>query len=369
MNDLLLRAVVAIPWLILAGCGESSGRTGGADDGSLTCAGCTLELARSVQLGSELPAGSPRFEAALARLPDGSYVVGPTYQPGAVARYDSGGQFRGAIGQFGEGPGEMEEVYEPVPWGGDSIAILHDLNSVSIFDSGGGYGRTMILEPESFLTSDISEFQSGTFLARRTGMAGGGGDAALREYSSGAEPVRGYGPKTALGAGRVYAGFAAAGDTIWAVDTNRYEIDIFRRGAEALGGTVARETEWFPPDPPRNEWGGRPSVQDVTLYAPGRLLVLLRRPRPDFEFTPRPPAAGPASAGAGSLDQTDFLERYEQVIELVDLEAGRLVAQLQVEDYWVLGFLDGDEVYTYQYDEDSGEVGVLVWEVRLVGGG
>lgn len=367
MNDLPRFFVPAILSLTLAGCDAASEGGGGYVASAPSCEACAIELVQGAQLSSQVAAGSARDPATLVRSADGSYALGPTYEPGTVARFDREGQFEGIVGQYGEGPAEMKEVHEPVGWTGDSLAVLHDRNDVSVYDRAGNYGRTMTLEPRNFITSDISDAAAGTFLARQTGT-GGGAHAALRAYATSGEPIRGYGPEVANLAGRNYVGLATAGDTIWAAVSRRYEIDVFLKDQTEAIGTVAPEAEWFPPDAPRNEWGGRPSVLDVAHFAPGELLVLMRRPRMDFELPPPTSRAdGPAQGSGRRVDHTDRMERYEQVIELLDLQSGQVSARLVVDDEWVGGFLGSNELFTYHLDEESGQVGVTVWEIRLTG--
>lgn len=332
--------------------------------GPPSCEECEIELVPTVLLASEVGAGSPRYPATVVRLANGSYAAGPTYQPGTVARFSSDGQFEAAVGEYGEGPGELEEVHEPVRWVGDSLAVLHDANAVTVFDDGGNAVRTVSLAPPSFLTRDIARTPEGTILARRTGTAGGS-DFPLREYTDTGDPLRQFGTETPLGAGRTYGGFATDGATVWALDARRYEIDVFPSGGAP--DTIARQLEWFPPDGPRNEWGGRPSVEAVALRDTGELMVLVRRPREDYEFTPRGSSSGPAQAAARRSDHDDLMERYEQFIEVLDLDERQVIVSFRVEGQWIGGFVGGDEVFTYYTDLESDRAGVQLWSVTIVG--
>lgn len=347
---------------VLVGCDAPDRELDSDIVGPPSCRACSIELVPSVLLASEIGAGSPRYPAKVVRLADGSYAAGPTFQPGAVARFSSDGEFVAAIGQFGEGPLELQEVHEPVRWPGDSLAVLHDVNSVTVFDMAGTAVRSLTLMPTAFLTHDILATPQGTVLARRTGTAGGS-DVPLREYSASGEAVRQFGSESALGEGRTYGAFATDGNAIWALDTRRYEIDVFTGGAAP--DTIARHLEWFPADGPRNEWGGRPSVQDVVMRGPGELMVLIWRPREDFDFTPPGSSSGPGRAAARRTDHRDLMERYEQFIEVLDLSSREVIVSSRIENQWIGGFVDADEVFTYYLDLASGRAGVQLLQVTL----
>jgi hypothetical protein len=362
------RLIAAIAGLLLAGTvvGCDSAEPQVADDivGPASGGGRSVNLTPTVLLASEVGSGSPRYPARVVRLTDGSYVAGPTFQPGAVALYSSGGEFEAALGEFGEGPGELEEVHEPLRWAGDSLAVLHDLNSVTVFDRAGAAARSITLGSTSFLTRRVHTTSSGTVLARRTGTSGGT-DVPLREFSASGQTIREFGSEAQLGVGRTYGAVASDGGTVYALDTRRYEIDVF--AADAAPDTIARQLDWFPPDGPRNEWGGRPSISDAVVRAPGQLVVLIQRPRADYEVPEAPSSGGPARAAGRRTDHRDLMERYEQFIEILDLERREVIASTRVEDEWIGGFVDGNEAFTYYLDLDSGIAGVQLWRISVAG--
>jgi len=354
----LLAAVVA------TACGSGESGSGTAAGDATSCENCSLSLVPTVRLASEFSEATARYPARVVRLADGDYAVGPTFDPGTVARFSSDGEFEASIGRYGEGPGEMEEIHEPLAWSGDSLAVLHDVNEVTVFSDDGTPARSIRIDSRSFLTRDVLPTSGGTFLARRTGT-GGGDDFALREYSPSGDPLRSFGSEAPLGGGRIYAALVEDGNTIYALDTRRYEIDIFTTDAEPV--TVARRLQWFPPDSPRNEWGGRPSVSDAALYGPGELAVLVQRPRAEFELPRTRSSSGPAEAAGRRMDHRERMERYEQFIEIIDAATGEAIASSPVEIGWVGGFVEGSQVFTYDLDLESGRSGVQLWDVTVAG--
>lgn len=353
--------------VMLLGCGVGELATQNHISGGPSCSDCSIQLVPVITLRSNQPAGGPMFPATVVKLEQGGYALAPTYEPGTAAVFHADGQLAGILGRLGEGPGEMKNVQSTARWFGDSIAILHDRSRISVFDGNLNYARALTLNSSSFLTNDITPSGSGRLLARRTGTAGGA-DAGLREFSSTGEPLRGFGPATDLGAGRIYAAFVEAGDTIWAADARRYEVDVLMRNADTVISTLTREVDWFPANAQRNEWGGVPAVQDFVRFEPGMFLVLLHRPRSDYVFRPAGPASGEiAPAAQRQLDHSGMLERYEQIVELLDFRRGEVVAQMTVTDRWLGGFIENDELYSYETDPTTGEPAVGIWRVEVTG--
>lgn len=350
----------------LCGCSVDGSSTRERIAGEPTCNDCSIELEPILTLGSDHPAGGGRFPATVAKIDDGKYAIAPTYEPGTAAVYRSDGALAAVLGRYGEGPGEMKNVRSVGRWFGDSVAVIHDQNRITVFDAEGTYGRSITLGTSSFLSDDIAPSTQGALLARRTGTAGGA-DVALREFSSVGEPRHGFGSSTDFGIGRIYAGFVEAGDTIWAADATRYEIDVFARGSDQAIATLRREVEWFPSEATRTHWGGLPGVQDFLRYAPGMFLVLIQRPRADYRLQGSAPSLGAVAAAPRQPDHSAMLERYEQVIELLDFRSGEAVAQLNVTDRWFGGFINEDELYSYEVDPSTGEPAVGVWRVTLSG--
>lgn len=360
--------LVAMIAVTMLGCEAREPRATNHITGEPNCSGCTIQMVPLLTLQSNQPAGGPRFPATVVKLDQGGYVLAPTYEPGTAAVFHADGRVAGILGRFGEGPGEMKNVQSASRWFGDSIAIAHDRNRISVFDPSLGYVRSLVLNSSSFLTNDIKPSRHGALLARRTGTAGGS-DFGLREFSSVGEPLRGFGTSTELGAGRIYAALVEANDTLWAADAGRYAIDVFTRDADSVITTVTREADWFPTNATRNEWGGLPAVQDFVRVREGMFLVLLRRPRPDYRVqgASPPSSSGAAPAARQQLDYSAMLERFEQVIELLDVRKGEVVAQLRIPDRWIGGFIDDDELYSYETDSATGEPAVGIWRVEIAG--
>jgi hypothetical protein len=329
------------------------------------CATCIIKLERMVVLGIDdsAAAAGPRYPTQLVRLSDGRYLMGPSYEPGTATLFSSEGRFEGTIGAFGRGPGEMNEVTGVTAWAGDSAGVLHDRNEISIFDSENEYKRHFSISSVSFLTNDV-RVSGSDLLARRTGT-GGGRDHEIKEISMDGVPGIGFGGESQFSTGRVYSDFVLSGDTIWAANSSSYEIDAYRRSSGQRVGTIVRKLDWFPPDGPRKDWGGRPSIQNVMEMSPGKLLVLLVRPRDEFQLKGTVDQSDDAERAARSTENADLQERFVQVLEVLDLDSREAAASLVIEDKWLGGFVSKDEVFAYEEDETSGALRLSIWKVSL----
>lgn len=335
--------------------------------GEPECSACSIRLVRVTSLQADQPVSSPRFPSFVIRLRGGGYAMGPTYEPGTAAVFSGNGRLVGVLGRHGSGPGEMREVRSVSDWPGDTVAVVHDGGRISLFDQEHRYARSLTLDSPPYLTNRVTPLPDGALLARRYGTFGGA-DVALREFSTAGEPLRGYGPSTEFGSGRIYADVAIAADTVWAVNHTSYEMDVFSRASGTVRETIHRVVEWFPREAVRNDWGGQPTVEGFGRYQPGTFLVLLRRPRADFSLpAPGPPTGEVAPAAPRQPDHFATAERFEQVLELLDLDKGQILAQLHLDHQWIGGFIDEDEVYTYEWHPQTGDIGIGIWQIKVTG--
>lgn len=207
-------------------------------------------------------------------------------------------------------------------------------------------------------------------LAVRFGTSGGE-DQPIREFSPTGEPVRGYGDSILFGmGGDDHAAVTMSGDTIWAAKRGSYEIDVFQRSTGQKIRTIARHLDWFPPDAERLDWGGVPELVDIARDPSGRIWVLLRRPRAEFRLTQAPrPTSGPVRARAGGSPGIGLTkERFEYVLELLDLERVALIATQSLGDAVPQRFLDGEHLYGYEEHPDTGSLSVVLWRLSLTNG-
>src|SRR5690606_17737264 len=146
---------------------------------------------------------------------------------------------------------------------------------------------------------------------------GGGADHPLRLFSAEGEPGRGFGLATDFGKGRIYAGIAVAGDTIWAANMQTYEIDVFAQSTGDLLRTLRRTASWFPAEAAAGFVS--PAVEDIARAPNGQFWVLLRRPRASWSPPAARPSNEPVEASPRRPSSSDYAEMFEYIVELVDL--------------------------------------------------
>ena len=79
------------------------------------------------------------------KLPDGRIVVANAGSH-ELRVFDASGTHLASWGRQGEGPGEFARLYQVAPWPGDSVLAWDSKPRISVFDSGGDFGRSFSLQ-------------------------------------------------------------------------------------------------------------------------------------------------------------------------------------------------------------------------------
>ena len=108
-------------------------------------------------------------------LPDGRVVVANTGL-NELRVYDAAGVHLATWGRKGEGPGEFLNLVGVDVWPGDSVVAWDSRNrAISVFDSGGTFGRSFVLESETNRPLEPRfAFSDGSFLGRHEVVTGQG---------------------------------------------------------------------------------------------------------------------------------------------------------------------------------------------------
>ena len=352
--------------LAIAGCGGSADDASIVIEGRARCSECRVQLIETARVGTAAGAGQPDFPSDLLVAGERIFLA-PTLVRGTAAVFDKSGAFDRSIGRFGSGPGEMREIHSVARWRGDSVAVIHDANFASIFDDSLQYARTVTFPARSFSVHNMSFTDNGRILAVRAGTRGGE-DYPLREFSLDGVAEQGFGTETPFGQGepRAYASAVTAGDTAWAVNLYTYEIDVFLRSDARLMTTIRRDAVWFPKDAVQNEWGGRPRIIDITRQSDGRVWVLSKRPRPGFTIKGPVNRSGEEAAAAAQYGVGDEAERFEFMLELLDLARREPVVSVSLSKRVVGGFTADGQLFGYDEDPETGSLAVVVWRLNLI---
>lgn len=295
--------------------------------------------------------------AHVGRSRTGEFFVGSLMEIGPLARFSATGEFKGLIGRQGPGPGEFGLITGIQTGPGDSIIVL-ERERLTVLDASGQAGRVLRLPGHIAQAWPLSD---GGFLV--VGLVPRGhtflpavqilsADASL-SHSFGPRIVDAFSPRTARdGMGN-----------IWTVSptSNGYRIEQWTLAGKLLQ-TATRDVDWDElariPEPRGRRlpegWMPRPGVQAFNIDSAGRLVVVLQVPSEQYwDFTP--PRDG---------QNSDFDQRYDSMIEIIDSRTMRLIAAQRFDTY-LLRFLPGELAISKTLHSSTGDVLVDVSRVSF----
>ena len=311
--------------------------------------------------------------AQLQRDQRGRFYLWSETVPTAVSVFGPDGEFLRDLGGEGEGPGEFRFIGAISVGPGDTLRVYDEaLRRVSTFLPDGlelvGTRRL----PISFWPGGVLRLPDGRTVLNQLLRTEGGSGLPLHLVDAEGELVRSFGRQTRRmlpGDEPLLARELAEyrGDVV-SVANFHYVVEMWDPDTGRLITGFERRPEGFRPrrrgevtDP---EEGVPPSSQvwDLRVDREGRLWVLAQVPVEDWEehvemttfrheeFTERVP-------------RIDDIEAYDTVIDVIDLEARRLVATRRV-DAPLRGWVDPGHAFSYR--EADGVLPRLdVWEVSL----
>lgn len=344
--------------------------------GEPVCGSCVVEATEVTVVSSPPDVGlTPLDSIALAA--DGTVWVAPYALQHAVLRYQPDGIQDLRIAERGQGPREFERIQRVATGPGGVLHVFGDQKHNRYSPSGEFLGTRRI--PGLFRqVLDLAILPDGTLVLNENPLGGhvfhvvdpatdavnppGGlvgsdpspmvraGDAV----DGGSQIARSFGPRT--------DGYEFASDetrrrlaardksTFWAAPVNRYELELWDTTG-SLHRRIVREAEWFEPwagdwEPPFEE-PAPPRLAAIMLDEAGRLWVLLYLPARNFSPTPRPAAQDFLAPSDASHPA------YDTLVEILDLEAGQIVARAFFRNKRIEGFLRGRHV-VFRDVSDSG---------------
>jgi len=328
-----------------------------------SCPACRVTLTPTLALGADAGVHGPTTESRVARDSRGRYFVAPTYTPGSIAMYGPDGRFRGVFGTEGGGPGEFRGIQNLVMGPGDSLWVV----------SGGG--RITVVDPEQRIVRSITADEGAMGILPRSdgsvavmNMVGGGGpvlDAAGAEVGrlelstppTDDNPTTGQSGVVALPDGRLVA-----------LHATRYRLDVLDTDGTRLR-TIDRRAFWFPSLELASEQEAMRHIQEARTTAmtfgaaptaTGEVWVLAQR----VNMTSVRDLFQAFESGAMTQEPVlDMNELLDAVLELVDVDAGQVVATGGSTSRLLTGFLDGEHVVGVRELED----GIIVLDLWRMG--
>ncbi|WP_419164596.1 6-bladed beta-propeller [Candidatus Palauibacter sp.] len=330
----LVVALVSLSIPVYAPRAQESRVTWIPDD--VTCPVCTVRLTERVRLGdTEGPGaidflGGHSFSAVDSR--GRIYLRG--YFSTEIKVYEADGAFRKTIGREGEGPGEFRGINGVVVGSADSLLVLDRLGMrMSVFSPDHEFVRSVPLEilPQGIdpiiVPWNTDHFYITSDMERVPGLGGLPIHEVDREgkiahsFGSGNDEVP---PSAPYSETRVIADGGEG--TLWVGRVAHYWIQRQSPTSPEPIEEIRREADWFPePSEAELRSGGHgvgrppPLLSDILEYD-GLLWVLTWPVDPDWA------RAGP--------DLEDERLRYDSTIEVIDLEAKRVVARARFDELY-----------------------------------
>jgi 6-bladed beta-propeller len=332
-----------------------------------TCSRCEIALERIAVLGgADLP-----FEfgntTSLALMSDGRYLAKPLLE-GELAIFDAAGRFERIVGREGEGPGEFRSIREVATGPGDTVYVLESGGLVTRLGPDLRYIDRIILErakPNGWTVLPSGEIAVvsvplGTRAPPdRVHVINGDGSVrtsfarAPRNY----DPIADYNETAGvLSPSRRYGG-------VWFSKWNEYVLQLFVDGQPRK--VLARDVDWFRP------WEGveeernaprRPTLEAVAERDDGLLTVVATVADANWEQA-RGAIVQEFGAGERRADALPRRLMWDSVVEIIDPEAGAILAAARSDDYLRLP-VGGDGTLLYAAREDDiGRYRIFVYRV------
>jgi len=331
-------------------------------DRSSGCTAC-IRLQRGVVLG-DLP--GPGYVVA------SEYAVRDSLGRHWVAQYrdmlkvfDANGRFLRQVGRAGEGPGEFRV---PIPVFTDTDGQVHivdpGLRRETVFQPDFEVAEINPLPANPWGLAPLSEPKSWVFNAMVQSTEGIGHpfhivrDARLQR-SFGAATSETIDPSnvrrmiTTDRRGRIFA-----------TPHYEYRIDIFDSNGERIGGFLGPELGEGDPEPDQD--GGfipRTGIRAMQSDSEGRLWVLYATPAPDWRSHVTETQLDDGRTVLELVDD-NLAPIYDWVIEVIDVEAGRLLAQGQHSGGYLSAFI-GEHEFLESIQTESGIPRLVIWEAEI----
>lgn len=315
-----------------------------------------IRLERLAVVGRD-PAG-PAFSrmTSLAMDRDGYFYAGATYERGELAVFDPTGAFERRFGRRGQGPGEFASPIMRIVVGpGDSIHVFEGPRYTVLAPRAAGFGRLRNLPVNPRGAAFTPE---GRLIVVGPASAPEG-VRLVHIMDADGEVVESLAAAPDFDFRRSHAfdrAIANAPDgNLWVGHATRYMIELWSPGTGMLRH-VRREAPWF------REWTGDPAgvwenPMLAALVQDGRYLWTLIRV-PDSDAKAWDPTV------EQRVDAIDLSERFDTVVEVLDLAAGRVAARERFRDYF-WGFLNERPVVYVQREDEYGTIVLEVFRLRL----
>ena len=365
-GEVARRLAVACAVLALGPASVTAVSAQASPDDVATCPACGVAFDLVTTVGAlDGPGWIPGRPRAAARDSRGRLFL--TFsRTDQVLVFDSTGQPLLPIGRSGEGPGEYRSAYLVEVGRSDTVMVFDFTQQLSLVAPSGQFvrrSRAPVSAVDLVLTGDGSV----VFSATPAAVVGDADVTILHVFDTGENEVeRSFHTYRIEGGGfapRFYVAAAQEPDRFWTAfrPGDRYEVIQY-----ATDGTATRQFTrspfWIRPHPSED---GFPAP-NANLYgiseANGRLWIVGQHPAEDWNRYWNREINREIEAGTREIDANRL---YRSVVEVVDIETGRLISSARVPGL-VVTLLPDQHVVTYREDE-AGVPFVDVFRMTLSG--
>jgi hypothetical protein len=357
---------------VLIGLGSASASATAQDTilvrGGPSCAGCSIEVRRAVRLGKLADPTGPGDYVWAARHSTGAVYVSPSASHDSFLRYGPDGGFDREIGRSGQGPGEFTYAGAISLGPGDTLHIFdHHSRIWSLFTPSGDFARQIRLRVR---VDAVVHLPAGRMIVQGESAAPPSIGLPAHLVDRDGTVIRSFGvldpvvdPRTPFDPNYRSLGPASAG-RVWLAYWHRYQLERWTIDGR-LESVVIRDVDWFRTrdiDQP----GGSPlfiepksELHAVWEDSDGLIWTISRVATEDWE------PEGPAPSGPQRMPAvSDRARYYDAVIEVIDLEAARVVAATRLRNVYFQRFVEPGLMIA-RSGEPSGLAYVDVYELRL----
>lgn len=328
-----------------------------------SCQDCSISLEKVTVIGGANDTLLSGYPGGIARTVDG-FVIVVERSLGRPIVFDRSGKFIRMIGRHGAGPGEFQRPMLPIVDRQGQLHILDPvLNRHSVWSLGGSLIRESAIAPVPGALSDAKVLKSGELVVAMAGRDAESAGYPLQIVKLDGRQRRMLEPEVDYDIGRdwrlVRHLHVATDGRLLAVDPFNYKLFVYSPDGK-LEQIVQRVGSWFHPIGPNEEpqagFGVQPptnSIAGLWEDAAGGIWLV------GLTASPRWRPGTPEKV----VDISGIHRNYQTMIEVLDIEAGHLIASGSLDGMVVTAL--GEGAFASSRETDGGFPEITVWKAVL----
>jgi hypothetical protein len=338
---------------------------------AVVCARCTIKLTRVAELRNTFGSDERGAQAAVVaavRDSRGFTFVSYSDDPSRLLVHDRDGKVLRTLGRSGSGPIEFKRISALIITAGDTLHVFDQIQRRrTVISPSGAFVRSNPLPLNSIsvlvLENDAQLLNASIPSSTAIGHP-------IHVVSTGGSIVKSLGANTPSkrpdGSENDRRLLAVDSDTyVWALHQNQYRLELWSLSGQ-LARVLTRNTAWFPPW--RGQMGSNyerkapdPYPVGFSKRTSGQYWVVTRVADPDWKSDL---VAKRTESGRTLYAVNQPQRAYDSVIELIDVNAGRVIARQRSPDA-LARFIDREHLMKYSVD-DAGRWFAEILRIELV---